>query len=632
MAKGGAGKGSRRKHKGVERASQNAAGAAALRQAGKAARRNQANQVRQHKRAAQLERYRAATGEAGAPKVVTLIAAGALADTAAVAQQLRAHATATSGASSFAVQRHRFTLLQPARTVGAVLDANKASDVLVLVIPAEGGLDALGEQLVDALAMQGVGTVAGVLQGVERLPQKVRAATRREWGKSLETRFPSATKLLSADLDPNSLLLLRHLQALTPKPLEWRRHASFVLAHAHELTTAPPLPDGTPSLASVAPLVPGGAAAPPEPEALLTVYGYVRGLPLSVDRAIHVPGIGDVLPVEIRRLPDPLKSARAGRGGGGGGGGGGAGGEEGEEAMAVEGASAAGDCISESAGASSSLPSEGEALVSSGTRMALTYEAEGEALGGEQTWPTDQELADAERAAADDEDDEDDAGGGTMADGQVDDDDGEDDEDEDEDAMDDEAGGGGRAAALAAGEDLLSDDGAADAAMDAAGREGEGALEGSARREWLQRRREARDGDLVFPDEVDTPLDVPAKTRFARYRGLKSWRTSTWHPKENLPPEYAKIYNFRNWAGFQAHALGEQAAAAEAHPRSVAPAGSYVAITLRVPRAFGDRYGAIGGVDAEGTATHAAPLVLCGVHTYEAHLSVRSRLGATDCD
>ena len=109
-----------------------------------------------------------------------------------------------------------------------------------------------------------------------------------------------------------------------------------------------------------------------------------------------MPGIGDVLPVEIRRLPDPLKPARAGRGGAGAGG---AGGEEGEEAMAVERASAAGDGISESAagdgisesaGASSSLPAEGEALVSSGVRMALTYEAESGALGGEQTWPTDQ--------------------------------------------------------------------------------------------------------------------------------------------------------------------------------------------------------------------------------------------------
>ena len=119
----------------------------------------------------------------------------------------------------------------------------------------------------------------------------------------------------------------------------------------------------------------------------LLPHRYVRGLPLSIDRAIHVPGIGDVLPVEIRRLPDPLKTARAGRGGAGAGG---AGGEEGEEAMAVEGASAAGDGISESVGASSSLPAEGEALVSSGVRMALTYEAESGALGGEQTWPTDQ--------------------------------------------------------------------------------------------------------------------------------------------------------------------------------------------------------------------------------------------------
>jgi len=61
-----------------------------------------------------------------------------------------------------------------------------------------------------------------------------------------------------------------------------------------------------------------------------------------------------------------------------------------------------------------------------------------------------------------------------------------------------------------------------------------------------QQDKEARD-ELVWPDEVETPMDTPARERFARYRGLKSFNKSEWDVKENLPLEYSQIVQVDNF-------------------------------------------------------------------------------------
>ncbi|PWN41016.1 DUF663-domain-containing protein [Ceraceosorus guamensis] len=70
-------------------------------------------------------------------------------------------------------------------------------------------------------------------------------------------------------------------------------------------------------------------------------------------------------------------------------------------------------------------------------------------------------------------------------------------------------------------------------------------------------RRKAEDEDLEFPDEVDTPVHIPARQRFARYRGLKSMRTSEWDPYEDLPSEYAKIFQFDSFRKTRRRVEGE---------------------------------------------------------------------------
>lgn len=94
--------------------------------------------------------------------------------------------------------------------------------------------------------------------------------------------------------------------------------------------------------------------------------------------------------------------------------------------------------------------------------------------------------------------------------------------------------------------------------------------------QMLQQFKEQRMYEM-FPDEIDTPSDRPARERFAKYRGLKSFRTSTWDSQENLPADYSKIFQFENFTRTRRRLFKTKASGAKE--------GHYVCLTLiNVPR------------------------------------------------
>ncbi|NWZ20947.1 TSR1 protein, partial [Asarcornis scutulata] len=494
------------------------------RELGRADRRHQALQLRRQRKEAVLAEKRSLGSRDGPPHLVVVVPLHSRAAAHAALRLLQNQDLAVlrvdeGKAGGFALlcpqlkQRWRFVTAQTG-DLHAALDLAKVADSLLFILDPVEGWDSAGEYCLSCLFAQGLPSYALAVPGGTDLPPKKRIDAKKKLSKVIEKRFPEA-KLFSLNTEQESSLLLRHLATQKQRHLAFRDRRAHLLAYAAEFL--------------------------PSPESdrvgTLKVSGFVRGQPLDVNGLVHIVGHGDFQMSQVDAPPDPLSlNPRVVKG------------RKKTQDMDVQ-----EDCVN----GTEEMEEDVKLLMKADAskQESLQSEVVPDPMEGEQTWPTEEELQEAEASQRADrvvkvprgtskyqaawivEDKE-----GSDEDGDVDD-------DIDDDMMEEAASQEGESSAE---EEEHSEEECETMTVSECVRDDQYDEKVEEDEQMLEKFKQER-MDEMFPDEVDTPRDVPARVRFQKYRGLKSFRTSPWDPKENLPRDYARIFQFQDFFRTRKH-------------------------------------------------------------------------------
>ncbi|KAJ3379811.1 hypothetical protein HDU92_006442 [Lobulomyces angularis] len=383
-----------------------------------------------------------------------------------------------------------------------ILDAIKVADFCLFLLSANNEVDSFGDLIIKSIKGQGVPSIVSAIEHLNTNLQKNHTLIKKSLQTYLEFHFAGEQKLFTIDQEQDCWAALRYITSQTPKVIAWRDNHSYLLAEKVEFHSS----------------------VETEDVGSLKFTGYIRGKNLSANSLVHIQGYGDFQIEKISSANAPLKNK------------------------------------------TNTLILEEKILAvpDKEKQESLLRENEPDEMDGEQTWPTEEELLEAEERVkllsqgkkrkvlvpkgtssyqaswiynSDDESvGEDEEGDVEMGDKEI--------SNEVFNNSDDEK----EFVDIDADEVLEGESNSRD---DEINEELDLEEEKEQYENYLKARKkkfEEAQEDLEFPDEIDTPMDIPAKVRFARYRGLKSFRTSPWDPYENLPIDYSRIFQFKNFS------------------------------------------------------------------------------------
>lgn len=482
-------------------------------------RRNQAKQLRNNHKTKQEQDSSIFRGSDGAPKHVAVVPLTAEVDVRKAINGMLAAVDVepsmeTSGVVRTWVDRYgRNVLFMPATTdMLTALDICKLADLVLFVLDVNQDIEPDAHNLLKVVEAQGItNAMFAVQQGEHKIPDNKLNKRLSEVKAQAEHYFPDLEKIIMTDNKNDCSLAVRKICTGTTKGIRWRDARSWMLIDGVEWQSAA-----------------GNDVAD------IVLQGVVRGKNLSPDRLVHVPGWGEYQIVKITEVPKKAHKRKADQ-------------MAMEEDVRTHAPTADQDDLAELAPESVEMQDTHSVVARSQQKGVLLDDHHYFSDDNSHVPARPQKLP---------------AGTSNYQSAWY----LEDVSDSDEDMVDDEEMGTEMATndAIQQPEDGGFMAPPLDAMTEAAGTEyPESVMHVDATDEEearqlaefrASRKREAAE-DLEFPDEIELHPDVLARERLAKYRGLKSLRTSEWNTAEDAPyqplgmdrllqiPDYKKSHN-----------------------------------------------------------------------------------------
>lgn len=464
-------------------------------------RRNQARQKQQLKHQEKAQATSIFAGSNGAPRHVAVVPLSSDIDIRAAIRQLNESVdvpddVSQDGISRVRVDRFRQSVMYiPAKyDLMHALDASRMADFVLVVLSAEKEVDEEGEVLLRSIEGQGISNVFSVVQGLDKInPPKKRTQTVSSLKSYITHFFPNIEKVLSLDSRQECSNVVRSLCTATPKGIRWRDERSWLLLEDVKW------PESNAEVVD---------------DVVLT--GVVRGKGLKADRIVHVPGWGDFQVDSITAAP--LLSTKNKKG----------------DAMNVDENESTQvlDAPTEDRDDMATVAPEEIEMEDDDMLSVADTERKGVLLDDHHYFSDDEThipprpkrlpKGTSDYQAAWYLDDVSDSGSDL--------------EDEDEE-MEMDTSGNPEDGVFPERQDAMTEAGPSEYPQSEMFLDPSPEDEADQLEEYRASRRNEAKEDLEFPDEIELHPNVLARERLARYRGLKSLKTSHWETSEDKPHE-----------------------------------------------------------------------------------------------